>query len=100
MVTAGPRVDFGSISVKGLRAVNRDFIEKRLLIHPGEQFSPQAVEKARADLASLGVFSSVRATASDKLDAEGRIPIVFDVVERPAHPSVLVRLIRPISAPV
>ena len=84
-VTAGPRVDFGRISVKGLRAVNRDFIEKRLLIHPGEQFSPQAVEKARADLASLGVFSSVRGTTSDKLDAEGRIPIEFDVVERPAH---------------
>ena len=85
VVTAGPRVDFGKISVKGLHAVNRDFVEKRLLIHPGEQFSPQAVEKARADLASLGVFSSVQATASDKLDAAGRIPIVFNVVERPAH---------------
>ena len=85
MVTAGPRVDFGRISLKGLRAVNRDFIEKRLLIRPGEQFSPQAVEKARADLASLGVFSSVQATTSDKLDAEGRLPIEFTVVERPAH---------------
>ena len=85
VVTAGPRVDFGKISVKGLHAVNRDFVEKRLLIHPGEQFSPQVVEKARADLASLGVFSSVQATASDKLDAADRIPIVFNVVERPAH---------------
>jgi translocation and assembly module TamA len=85
VVTAGPRVDVGSISVKGLHAVNRDFVEKRLLIHPGERFNPQAVEEARADLASLGVFSSVQATTSDKLDAEGRIPIEFDVVERPAH---------------
>ena len=84
-VKTGPRVDFGTVSVKGLRAVNRDFIERRLLIHPGEQFSPQAIEKARADLASIGVFSSVRATTSDKLDAVGRIPIEFDVVERPAH---------------
>jgi translocation and assembly module TamA len=84
-VTTGPRVDFGRISVKGLHAVHHEFVEKRLLIHPGEQFSPQAVEKARADLASLGVFSSVQATASDKLDAEGRIPIEFNVVERPAH---------------
>ncbi|MBV8119118.1 MAG: BamA/TamA family outer membrane protein, partial [Alphaproteobacteria bacterium] len=85
VVTAGPQVDFGRISVKGLHAVNQDFVEKRLRIHPGERFSPQAVEKARADLASLGVFSSVQATASDQLDAEGRIPIVFNVVERPAH---------------
>jgi translocation and assembly module TamA len=84
-VTTGPRVNFGKISVNGLHTVNRDFIEKRLLIHTGEQFSPQAVGKARADLASLGVFSSVQATTSDKLDAEGRIPIVFNVVERPAH---------------
>ena len=84
-VNAGPRVDFGKISVNGLRSVNRGFVEEHLLIHPGEQFSPQAVEKARAELASLGVFSSVQATTSDKLDAEGRIPIEFNVVERPAH---------------
>jgi translocation and assembly module TamA len=84
-VTTGPRVNFGKISLNGLHAVNPDFIEHRLLIHTGEQFSPQAVEKARADLASLGVFSSVEATTSDQLDAAGRIPIVFNVVERPAH---------------
>jgi translocation and assembly module TamA len=84
-VKTGPRVDFGKITVKGLHAVNQDFVEKRLLIHPGEQFSPQAVEKARADLASLGVFSSVRATTPDQLDAQGRIPIEFNVAERPAH---------------
>jgi translocation and assembly module TamA len=85
VVNTGPRVDFGKISVEGLHAVNRGFVEKRLLIHSGEQFSPQAVEKARADLASLGIFTSVQATTPDKLDAEGRIPIVFNVVERPAH---------------
>jgi translocation and assembly module TamA len=84
-VTTGPRVDFGMISVKGLHGVNRDFVQKRLLIHSGERFSPQAVEKARADLVSLGVFSSVLAKTPDQLDAQGRIPIEFDVVERPAH---------------
>ncbi len=84
-VTTGPRVDFGKISVKGLHNVNQNFVERRLLIHSGEQFSPQALEKARADLASLGVFASVQATPSDRLDAEGRIPVEFVVVERPAH---------------
>jgi translocation and assembly module TamA len=85
VVTAGPRVDFGSISVKGLRTVNRQFIEGRLLIHTGEQYSPQAVEKARADLVSLAVFRSVLVKTADSLDAEGRIPVEFDVVEGPAH---------------
>ncbi|MFZ0205583.1 MAG: POTRA domain-containing protein, partial [Roseiarcus sp.] len=84
-VTTGRRVDFGKISVNGLHAVNRDFVEKRLLIHTGEQYSPQAVEKARADLVSLGVFRSVLAKTADSLDAEGRIPVEFDVVEGPAH---------------
>ncbi len=84
-VTTGPRVDFGKISVKGLHTVNQSFIDKRLLIHSGEQFNPKAVEKARADLASLGVFSSVLVKPSDRLDADGRIPIEFDVVEGPAH---------------
>lgn len=84
-VTTGPRVDFGKISVKGLHTVNERFIESRLLIHSGEQYSPQTVEKARADLVSLGVFRSVLAKPADSLDAEGRIPVEFDVVEGPAH---------------
>jgi translocation and assembly module TamA len=84
-VTTGPRVDFGKISVKGLHAVNRDFVERRLLIHSGQQCSPQAVDKARADLVSLDVFSSVLAKTPNTLDAQGRIPIEFDVVERPRH---------------
>ncbi|MBV8735757.1 MAG: BamA/TamA family outer membrane protein [Alphaproteobacteria bacterium] len=84
-VTTGPRVDFGKISIKGLHNVNQSFVERRLLIHSGEQFNPQTLEKARADLASLGVFASVQATTPDKLDAEGRIPVEFVVVERPAH---------------
>ncbi|MBV8890920.1 MAG: BamA/TamA family outer membrane protein, partial [Acidobacteria bacterium] len=84
-VTTGPRVDFGKISIKGLHNVNQSFVERRLLIHSGEQFNPQTLEKAWADLASLGVFASVQATTPDKLDAEGRIPVEFVVVERPAH---------------
>jgi translocation and assembly module TamA len=84
-VTTGPRVDFGKISITGLHAVNPDFVERRLLIHSGEQFSPQAVEKARADLASLGVFASVQATTPDRLDPQGRIPVEFTVAERAAR---------------
>jgi translocation and assembly module TamA len=84
-VTTGPRVDFGEIAVNGLHTVNREFIEHRLLIHTGEQYSPQAIEKARADLVSLGVFRSVLVKTADRLDAEGRIPVEFDVVEGPAH---------------
>jgi translocation and assembly module TamA len=84
-VTTGPKVDFGKITVDGLRTVNRSFVEKRLLIHTGERYSPEALEKARADLASLGVFSSVLVKTPHKLDAQGRIPVEFDVVEGLRH---------------
>jgi translocation and assembly module TamA len=84
-VTAGPRVDFGKITVNGLRTVNRSFIERRLPIRTGERYSPEALEKARADLASLGVFSSVLVKTPDRLDPEGRLPVAFDVVEGPRH---------------
>jgi translocation and assembly module TamA len=84
-VTTGPKVDFGKITVNGLKTVNRSFIERRLLIHSGEQYSPQALENARADLASLGVFGSVLVKTPDTLDAQGRLPVTFDVVEGPRH---------------
>jgi translocation and assembly module TamA len=58
-------------------------VRRRLLVHPGERFNPVALEKARQDLASVGVFSSVQVSAADKLDAQGRLPITFDVTERP-----------------
>ncbi len=57
-VTTGPRVDFGKISVNGLRTVNREFIENCLLIHTGEQYNPQA-SRRRAPISSR-LASSVR----------------------------------------
>ena len=45
---AGPKADIGPISFSGLKDMNESFVRKRLLIHQGEQFSPQAIEKARA----------------------------------------------------
>lgn len=84
-VHTGPRVELGPITVKGLDRVNESFVRHRLLVHPGERFNPVAIEKARQDLVSLGVFSSVRTLTAEKLDAQGRLPIELDVTERPRH---------------
>ncbi len=81
----GPRVDLGPIAVQGLDGVNESFVRNRLLIHKGEQFSPEAIEKARQDLASQGVFASVRAIPATSLDAQGELPITFVVAERKRH---------------
>ena len=75
----------GPITLTGLKDVNARFIRRVLLLHPGEQFSPGKVEAARQDLTSLGVFSSVQATAATATDASGMLPITFSFVERPQY---------------
>ncbi len=65
--------------------MNESFVRQRLLLHQGEQFRPSAIEAARSDLASIGVFSVVRAEPADALDPEGQLPIKFDLTERPLH---------------
>ena len=84
-IDPGPRVDIGPITIQGLDRVHESFVRQRLLIHPGEQFDPATIERARQDLAQLGVFSTVQARAADKLDAAGQIPISIAVTERPRH---------------
>jgi translocation and assembly module TamA len=81
----GPKADIGPISFTGLKDMNESFVRKRLLLHQGEQYSPQRIETARQDLASLGVFSIVRADPASTLNAAGQLPITFDLTERPLH---------------
>ena len=87
-VEPGPRVDLGPIRISGLQRMNEGFVRQRLLIAQGQLYSPAAIEAARQDLASLGVFSSVRTQLGDDpdtpvLDTEGQLPVRIDVTERP-----------------
>jgi len=84
-VEAGPQVDLGPISVDGLQRVDSGFVRRRLLVRQGERFDPAKIERARQDLTQLGVFSTVRSRAADKVDAAGQLPLAFDFTERPRH---------------
>jgi translocation and assembly module TamA len=81
----GPRADLGPVTISGLEAVHEDFVRQRLLIHQGEQFSPAALDAARQDLMSLGVFSAVRIEPASQLDPRGNLPITVRVSERQKH---------------
>jgi translocation and assembly module TamA len=81
----GPRADIGPIQINGLEAMHEDFVRRRLLLHQGEQFSPSAIDAARQDLMSLGVFSQVRMEPAGQLDAQGNLPITIAVTERKLH---------------
>jgi len=84
-VDSGPHATIGPIQFTGLKDMNESFLRRRLLLHQGEPFSPSAIERARQDLASIGVFSVVRAEPAQRLDAQGELPVDFDVTERPLH---------------
>ncbi len=88
-VETGPRVELGRIEVDGLKDVNGDYLRRRLLVAYGDPFNPGAIEKARQDLAATGVFSSVRVRAADVVDGQGRLPITFDLAERPKRAASL-----------
>lgn len=81
----GPRAKLGPIRITGLKYMHEPFVRHRLLIHPGEPFSPAKLNAARTDLMSLGVFSSVRMEPAEHLDASGNLPITVQVAERPRH---------------
>ena len=79
-VTTGPRVQIGSIHVQGLQHVQEPLVRRGLMVHTGEQYDAATVEKARQDLLTLGVFSSV-SVRMGKPDAGNRVPLTFIVHE-------------------
>ncbi len=84
-VESGPRVALGPIRFHGLDGVHESFVRRRLLIHQGELFSASALDRARADLATVPIFASVLAIPETQLDADGQLPITFYATERPGH---------------
>lgn len=82
---AGPQAKLGKITVTGLAATNESFVRERLLIHSGQPFNPPAIDAARQDLLSLGVFSVVRMLPAEAIDPDGTLPLRVDIAERPLH---------------
>jgi translocation and assembly module TamA len=84
-VDAGPQVEIGEISFKGLTDVHEDFVRRALTIKSGDCYRPSKIEAARQALVALGVFSGVSVRAADHLSPDGRIALTFDVQERKKH---------------
>jgi translocation and assembly module TamA len=84
-VATGPRVQIGEIRFEGLKRVHEVLVRRRLLLHTGELYAAIAVEQARKDLLTLGVFGAVSVRLGDAPDTLGRVPVTFQVGERPRH---------------
>ena len=84
-IDPGAKVAIGNIAIEGLHAVHESLVRRALTVQTGELYRPSRIEAARQALLTLGVFSGAAVRASDKLDADGRIPITFVMRERPGH---------------
>jgi len=85
VVTAGPRVDLGPISITGETDLHENYLRRRLLLRQGQPYDPVAIEKARQDLAAVPALAAVRITEPEALDAAGQLPVTVAVTERPLH---------------
>lgn len=84
-VEAGAKVRIGEIRFRGLKRVKERVVRRRLLVHTGDQYNSSAVERARSDLLSLGVFAAVSVDVGSKADDTGGVPITFKMRERLRH---------------
>jgi translocation and assembly module TamA len=84
-VETGQKVNIGEIHFQGLRRVHEKVVRRRLLLHTGELFTSSAVERARTDLLSLGVFAAINVQVGAAVDATGGVPITFRMRERLRH---------------
>jgi translocation and assembly module TamA len=84
-VQAGRRAYIGPIVIRGLKTVSESFVRRSLPLHAGELYRPSRIERARRELAALGVFSGIAVHTGDRIGPNGRIPVIFDLQERPRH---------------
>jgi len=82
VVSPGPVVAFGQVTVSGTDKVRPSFVEERVRIIPGEMFSPQRLADTRKSLLKYEAFSGVRVVEGTRLDAQGRLPVDVEVTER------------------
>ena len=85
-IAPGPLADFARPTVTGTTRTDpaplTRLMARRL---EGQPYSPERLERARRTMMGLGVFSFVRAQEAPALDQAGRLPVHFQVQERPRH---------------
>lgn len=78
---------FGPTRISGLVEVDEEVVRRTLPWKEGQSFNAELLEEGRRKLASLGLFSVVRALPEQGLEDQGRLPVSIVVTER-KHRSV------------
>ena len=85
VVAPGAVAPIGDISVSGAPGVDPAVVRSYIYAEPGDAYSPQAMSAMRKSVLRIQALSSARVVEADKLDAQGRLPVMVDVTERAKH---------------
>ena len=78
----GAVAPFGEATMNGPHDFNPAIARSFLYIHPGDPYSPKAIEDARKSIRQIPAVGGVRITEETALDAQGRLPYTVDVEDR------------------
>ena len=81
-IDPGPIAPFGEATMNGPNNFNPAIARSFLYIHPGDPYSPRAIEDARNTIRQIPAVGGVRITEGTTLDAYGRLPYTVDVEDR------------------
>ena len=78
----GPVAPFGEAALNGPKAFSPDIVRSFLYIQPGDPYSPQALDQAKASIREIPAVGGVRITEGTTLDQYGQLPYQVDVEDR------------------
>mgnify|MGYP001235052556 CR=1 FL=1 len=84
-VDPGPLVFFGETQIEGLTEVDEDLVRGRLPWTQGEVYDAALLDRARQQIAQLGVFDTVRVRLADQPGPGGTTPVSVTLAERKAR---------------
>lgn len=80
-VDPGKPARFGPATVTGLKTVDERFVRNRFAWKQGAAYDPRRVVETRKALVDSRLFSSIKITQADALDANGELPITVELAE-------------------
>lgn len=81
-IDPGPPAVYGWVGVMGAPNIDHGTLLEQSKLEPGRAFRPKDIKQARDRLAKLPGVESVRVVEGQELDANGGLPVYFDVTER------------------
>jgi translocation and assembly module TamA len=79
----GRRARFGEVTFSGGDGIDFAFLRGRVPFEAGQRYDPTLVEESQKDLFDSNLFSTIVVRPADRLTADDRLNIAYDLRQRP-----------------